>query len=57
MELFNDELYKVKISESDDRYILRTYSTKMSMAEAKKYYTSLVSAIDSTKAILPIKEW
>lgn len=29
----------------------------MSMSEAKKYYTSLVSAIESTKLILPIKEW
>ena len=54
MELFNDELYKIK---SDDKYLVRTYSTKMSMAEAKKYYTALDSAIDSTKMILPIKEW
>lgn len=56
MELYNDELYKIKLTE-DSKYIKRTYSSKMSMNEAKKYFRDLSVAIEKTKKILPIKEW
>lgn len=56
MELYNDELYRIKLTE-DSKYIKRTYASKMSEDEAKKYFTDLSVAIDKTKKILPIKEW
>jgi len=44
MELFNDELYKIKLDEYSD-YEIHSNATKMSMTEAKKYFQSLLAAI------------